>query len=88
MADEGLDLGVDQPGNFGPEHPCRDPEVPADMVRVDMGPEVLVDGRIRVVVVDNDKGDVVDACDLVGRFVLFGRPVVGEDDKRHLLAEP
>ena len=88
VADDGLDLGVDQPGDFRAEHPCSDPEVPADMVRVDMGPEVLVDRCIRVVVVDDDEGDIVDACNLVGRLVLFGRPVIGEDDERHLLPEP
>jgi len=70
-----------------PEHPGRDPEVAADVVRVDMTDEVLVDGCVRVVVVDHDKGNVVHACNLVRGFILFGGAVVGEDDKRHLLAE-
>ena len=71
-----------------PSIPAVMPKSPADMVGVDMGQQVLVDGRIRVVVVDDDEGDVVDACDLVGRFILFGRTVVGEEDERHLLPVP
>jgi hypothetical protein len=41
----------------------------------------------RVVVVDHDEGNVVHACNLVRCFVLLGGAVIGEDDKRHLLAE-
>ena len=58
------------------------------MVGVDMGLQVLVDGRIRVVVVDDHERDIVHACDLVGRFVLLGRTVIREEHERHLLPEP
>src|SRR5208283_2197564 len=88
VPDERFDPGVDQPGNLGSKHPGRNPEVAAHVVRVDVPDQVLVDGRIVLFQAEDGIRDVVDACDLVGRFVLLGGTVVGEDYKGHLLAEP
>jgi len=71
VPDYRFNLRIDQPCDLGAEHSCGNPEISANVVGVDMGLEVLVDGRIRVVVIDDHKGNIIHAGNLVGRFVFF-----------------
>ncbi len=65
MEDTGFDRGVDQPGNFRSKHSCGDTKVAADMIRVHVGKEILVDGVVWVVVICYDDVKVIDLGHLV-----------------------
>ena len=50
-----------------PSIPAVTPKSPPTWYGLTCPTRVLIDGRVGVVVIDNDKRDIVDACDLVGR---------------------
>ena len=85
MPDIVFDRREDHPGKFGPQHPCRHPEVPADMVWIDMSLKEGVRTLIGMVMVNNNNGDTIDLGHAVRWFIFLRRTVVHHEDERKFL---
>ncbi|KAF5032601.1 hypothetical protein DSECCO2_615580 [anaerobic digester metagenome] len=85
VPDLALDRRIDQAGDLCPQHPGRDAVIPAHVVGVDVPDQVVVHDRVRMVVVHDQHRKTVDPGDLQRRHILLGRPVIHQEDHRHLL---